>query len=64
MSTHNICLLGEIRKIFTVCPILSRPMQHSCFGEIREISVVFGCKRCLIYSYVVMVTSSYEPQSE
>ena len=27
MSTHNICFLGEIRKIFTGYPPLSRPMN-------------------------------------
>ena len=26
MSTHNICFRGEIRKIFTRYPLLSRPM--------------------------------------
>ena len=26
MSTHNICFRGEIRKIFTRYPSLSRPM--------------------------------------
>ena len=26
MSTHNICFRGEIRKIFTGCPPLSRPI--------------------------------------
>ena len=26
MSTHNICFHGEIRKIFTGYPLLSRPM--------------------------------------
>ena len=35
MSTHNICFRGEIRKIFTGYPPLSRPM---CFyGEMSEI---------------------------
>ena len=42
MSTHNICFRGEIRKIFTGYPPLSRPMLiiisvilvdlHSCFS--------------------------------
>ena len=27
MSTHNICFCGEIRKIFTGYPLLSRPMN-------------------------------------
>ena len=27
MSTHNICFHGEIRKIFTGYPPLSRPMS-------------------------------------
>ena len=27
MSTHNICFCGEIRKIFTGYPPLSRPMH-------------------------------------
>ena len=27
MSTHNICFRGEIRKIFTRYPLLSRPME-------------------------------------
>ena len=26
MSTHNVCFRGEIRKIFTGYPSLSRPM--------------------------------------
>ena len=26
MSTHNICFRGEIRKILTRYPLLSRPM--------------------------------------
>ena len=37
MSTHNICFRGEIRKIFTGYPPLTRPMvivvldhQHAC----------------------------------
>ena len=28
MSTHNICFRGEIRKIFTRYPPLSRPMDR------------------------------------
>ena len=28
MSTHNICFPGEIRKIFTGYPPLSRPMHN------------------------------------
>ena len=28
MSTHNICFHGEIRKIFTGYPPLSRPVFH------------------------------------
>ena len=28
MSTHNICFRGEIRKIFTGYPPLSRPMIY------------------------------------
>ena len=35
MSTHNICFRGEIRKIFTGYPPLSRPMTRyivvACF---------------------------------
>ena len=27
MSTHNICFCGEIRKIITIYPLLSRPMH-------------------------------------
>ena len=27
MSTHSICFSGEIRKIFTLYPLLSRPMH-------------------------------------
>ena len=33
MSTHNICFRGEIRKIFTGYPPLSRPME--CKNEQR-----------------------------
>ena len=29
MSTHNICFRGEIRKIFTGYPLLSRPMNDT-----------------------------------
>ena len=29
MSTHNICFRGEIRKILTRYPLLSRPMNLS-----------------------------------
>ena len=34
MSTHNICFHGELRKIFTRYPLLSRPMMFSvyCLG--------------------------------
>ena len=28
MSTHNICFCGEIRKMFTGYPLLSRPMSR------------------------------------
>ena len=31
MSTHNICFRGEISKIFTGYPALSRPMQYCAF---------------------------------
>ena len=27
MSTHNICFCGEIRKIFSLYPILSRSLK-------------------------------------
>ena len=35
MSTHNICFRGEIRKIFTKYPPLSKPMAllESAEGE-------------------------------
>ena len=37
MSTHNICFRGEIRKIFTGYPPLSRPMGRANFvGSIWE----------------------------
>ena len=38
MSTHNICFHGEIRKLFTRYPLLSRPMFiiHSLFEEKLE----------------------------
>ena len=37
MSTHNICFCGEIRKIFTGYPPLSRPMQvMRYFGAIQN----------------------------
>ena len=29
MSTHNICFHGEIRKIFTGYPPLTKPMNYS-----------------------------------
>ena len=32
MSTHNICFRGEIRKIFTGYPPLSRPMGTDLRG--------------------------------
>ena len=34
MSTHNICFCGEIRKIFTGYPPLSRPMLEAGGTEI------------------------------
>ena len=46
MSTHNICFSGEIRKIFTWYPLLSRPMlyfieQTSCrFSSILTLKVL------------------------
>ena len=43
MSTHNICLRGEIRKILTRYPLLSRPMStHNIYlcGEIRKLSTL------------------------
>ena len=33
MSTNNICFCGEIRKIFTGYPPLSRPMSKEMLGE-------------------------------
>ena len=33
MSTHNICFRGEIRKIFTGYPPLSRPMFMDNLGK-------------------------------
>ena len=36
MSTHNICFHGEIRKIFTWYPPISRPMfEHQCQQYLR-----------------------------
>ena len=42
MSTHNMCFRGEIRKVFTGYPLVSRPMQslHAVsfcmlFGRLR-----------------------------
>ena len=34
MSTYNICFCGEIRKIFTGYPPLSRPMVAPCLSLI------------------------------
>ena len=41
MSTHNICFCGEIRKIFTLYPLLSRPMY-----SIRDygLALLLSCK--------------------
>ena len=37
MSTYNICFRGEIRKILTRYPLLSRPMENST-GELRNLT--------------------------
>ena len=36
MSTHNICFCGEIRKIFTGYPPLSRPMFNRCILDSQD----------------------------
>ena len=42
MSAHNICFRGEIRKIFTGYPPLSRPMflsKQGASGFTRSVTV-------------------------
>ena len=41
MSTHNICFRGEIRKIFSGYPPLSRPMILSLFSQ--QIFLLLSC---------------------
>ena len=41
MSTHNICFRQEIRKIFTLYPLLSRPMPSYCFAANFLIFIIF-----------------------
>ena len=36
MSTHNICLRGAIRKLFTLYPLFSRPMIKYIFYIMQE----------------------------
>ena len=53
MSTHNICFRGEIRKIFTGYPLLSRPISiitieikcyknMQCFILVNLINLMLG----------------------
>ena len=58
MSTHNICFRGEIRKIFTGYPSLTRPL------------LIYG-RHCLFYVFthvfnflVDCATGSYGSQCE
>ena len=53
MSTHNICFRGEIRKIFTGYPPLSRPMYGVCFITFSS----FDASRRLFF--VIMAFSGY-----
>ena len=49
MSTHNICFHGEIRKIFTWYPLLSRPMH----GWLNHASFCpFVCPRTFVHTSI------------
>ena len=44
MSTHNICFRGEIRKIVTGYPPLSRPMKRMIMNGFMQCSVLYSCE--------------------
>ena len=49
MSTHSICFHGEIRKIYTRYPPLSRPMpQHIFLWKNKKISLLLDRKKQFI----------------
>ena len=46
MSTHNICFRGEIRKMLTRYPLLSRPMSEVPGSGSRLHSAVDSASDC------------------
>ena len=58
MSTHNICFRGEIRKIFTGYPPLSRPMVCGLLTlpiACSELSTFF----CGVWGSIITSASDY-----
>ena len=62
MSTHNICFHGEIRKIFTRYPPLSRPMHMSEIFNFRLL--LSGVQRSMRLSSTHLVTMWLASPSE
>ena len=69
MSTHNICLCGEIRKIFSGYPPLSGPMNLVVnMKELQSISfdcllfIPLRCSLCFcLFFFSLSVISYYTP---
>ena len=62
MSTHNICFLGEIRKILCGYPLLSVAMHH-CTWLNQTACALYGFGICRLYlpekKYVSLNKSSF-----
>ena len=54
MITHNVCFCGEIRKIFTGYPLLSRPMyrKHLLWEDILKKESVVLLKSLSIFRLI------------
>ena len=59
MNTHNICFCGEIRKLFTWCPLLSRPMSKGIWILIGQIWYIKWSTWCDFYLPFVPIAQSF-----
>ena len=57
MRTHKICFCREVRKLFTLYPLLSRPMKNG--SKIFQMYVTYPfCMRAQIRYYLITKLAS------
>ena len=63
MSTHNICFLGEIRKMF-ICSALDKGMMQRVFYPLLLRSMLKATSISVVYKFLIFYEKKEEKHLE